>query len=58
MPALELGELATAPEASPNALKAVEERIRRPMNMLRTLAPGEIRDEGSRHRRNRYAQSC
>jgi alkylhydroperoxidase family enzyme len=38
MPAIKPVELATAPEASAKLLKAVEERIRRPMNMLRTLA--------------------
>ena len=38
MPIIEPVELATAPEASANLLKAPEEKMGRPMNMLRTLA--------------------
>jgi uncharacterized peroxidase-related enzyme len=38
MPTIKPVELATAPEASAKILKAVEEKIGRPMNMVRTLA--------------------
>lgn len=38
MPVIEPVELATAPEGSANLLKAPEELMGRPMNMLRTLA--------------------